>query len=101
MKWLRYLTALPQIIGLVRGLLELIRTAEDLLAGGQRGEQKKALVLDLLDAAIGLGDKLGIREAADVDRGQLRAASSVVIDALVSVLNATGVFKHAAGTASP
>lgn len=99
LKWFKYLLALPQVVGFIRGLLELVRTAEDLLAGGQRGEEKKALVLDLLDAAIALGDKLGIREAADVDRAQLRAAAGAVIDALVSILNAAGIFKHGAAGA--
>src|SRR5712691_2791106 len=47
--WLRYLKAIPQVIGLVVGVLDLVRHAEDLLAGDQRGAEKKALVLGLLD----------------------------------------------------
>jgi len=95
-KWLRYLAVVPQLVGLVRGVLELTRTAEDLLAGGARGEAKKAMVLDLLEVALKLGDALGIPEASGLDRAAFRQAVGVVIDATVSVLNATGVFRHAA-----
>ncbi len=94
MKWLRYLALLPQLVGLVRGLLELVRTAEELLAGGARGAEKKALVVDLLESAVKLGGALGIREADELDVVRLRAAAEVVIDTLVTVLNTTGVFKH-------
>lgn len=96
MKWLRYLALLPQLVGFVRGILELVRTAEDLLAGGQRGAEKKALVVDLLTAAVNLGDALGIRAASESDVAELRAAATVAIDTVVAVLNATGVFKHSA-----
>ncbi len=93
-KWLRYLTAIPQLIGLVRGLLELVRTAEDLLAGGQQGAAKKALVLDLLETAVALGERLELRVAGELDRAQLRNAAAAVIDAVVAILNSAGVFKH-------
>ncbi len=96
MKWWHYLRALPQLLALVRELLELVRHAEDLLAGGARGAEKKALVLALLDTAVNLGQTLGIPEAEKVDRTKLATAASGVIDAVVAVLNSTGVFKHAA-----
>ena len=94
-KWLRYLKAIPQVIELVVGVLDLVRHAEDLLAGDQRGAEKKALVLGLLDATLNLGQTLGIPEAAGVDRAKLRDAAGVVIDTVVGVLNSVGVFKHA------
>jgi len=93
-KWLTYLTALPKLLGLVREVLELVRHAEDLLAGGKRGEEKKALVLTILDTTIELGQKLGVPEAAGVDRAKLKAVAGELVDALVSTLNTVGVFKH-------
>ena len=98
-KWLRYLRVIPQVIGLVTGLLDLVRHAEDLLAGDQRGAEKKALVLGLLDATLNLAQTLGIPEAASVDRAKLRDAATVAIDTVVAVLNSVGVFKH--GPAAP
>jgi len=93
-KWFQYLKAVPQLLALVRALLDLVRHAEDLLAGGARGADKRALVLSLLDSAVGLGQTLGIPEAEKVDRDHLRASAGVVVDTLVTVLNAAGVFKH-------
>lgn len=95
-KWFKYLTALPALISLVTGLLDLVRHAEDLIAGGQRGEAKKQLVLTLLDTAIGVGQSIGIPEAEKVDRAALAATAGTVIDTLVTVLNSIGVFKHGA-----
>ncbi len=97
-KWLKYLTALPQIVGLIRGVLELVRSAEDLLGGGAQGAKKRVMVLDLLDLALELGGKLGISEARAVDRARVREVAGVVVDQVVAVLNALGVFRH---TASP
>jgi len=93
-RWFKYLTAIPQLIGLVTGLLDLVRHAEDLVSGGAKGGQKKALVLTLLDSAIGLGHSLGIPEADKIDRQALKDTAGGVIDTLVSVLNSVGVFKH-------
>ncbi|MGH7375872.1 MAG: hypothetical protein ACREKK_00450 [Candidatus Methylomirabilales bacterium] len=93
-KWLRYLAVIPQLVGLVRGVLELTRTAEELLAGGARGDAKRAMALDLLDVAVKLGEALGIPEVQGLDRQKLREAAGVTVDAVVAVLNATGVFKH-------
>lgn len=98
-KWFRYLKALPQLLGLVRELLELVRHAEDLVAGGARGAEKKALVLALLGTTLDLGATLGIPEASQVDRTALLTAAGGVIDTVVGVLNAAGVFKH--GTELP
>ncbi len=92
-KWFAYLVALPKLLALVRELLELVRHAEDLLAGGSRGAAKKALVLTVLDAALDLGAQLGVPEAKQVDKAKLNAAAGVVVDALVTVLNQLGVFK--------
>jgi len=97
-KWFQYLRAVPQLLALVRELLDLIRHAEDLLAGGDRGAEKKALVLALLDTAVNLGQTLGIPEAEKVDRAKLATAAGGVVDAVVAVLNSTGVFKHAAAS---
>ncbi len=97
-KWLKYLTALPQIVGLIRGVLELVRSAEDLLGGGGQGVKKRIMVLDLLDVALELGAKLGLPEARGVDRAKVREVAGVVVDQVVAVLNALGVFRH---TASP
>jgi len=93
-RWFKYLTAIPQLIGLVTGLLDLVRHAEDLVAGGGKGEQKKSLALTLLNSAISLGQTLGIPEADKIDRETLKATAGAVIDTLVSVLNSVGVFKH-------
>ena len=93
-KWFQYLKAIPQLLALVRELLDLVRHAEDLLAGGERGAQKKALVLALLDTAVNLGATLGIPEAEKVDRSALHDAAFGLIDTIVTVLNSTGVFKH-------
>ncbi|SRR5260370_22255712 len=93
-RWFKYLTAIPQLIGLVTGLLDLVRHAEDLFSGGRKGEAKKALVLTLLDSALDLGQHLGIPEAEKIDRATLKATASGVIDTLVGVLNSVGVFKH-------
>ncbi len=98
-RWFKYLTAIPQLIGLVTGLLDLVRHAEDLVAGGGKGAQKKQLALTLLDSAINLGQTLGIPEADKIDRETLKATAAGVIDTLVSVLNSVGVFKH--GPAAP
>jgi len=93
-KWFKYLTAVPQLISLVTGLLDLVRHAEDLIAGGDKGAQKKQLVLTLLSSAVGLGQHLGIPEADKVDMPALLSTAGVVIDTLVGVLNTVGVFKH-------
>lgn len=95
LKWLRYLALLPQLVGFIRGILELVRDAEELLAGGHRGEEKKALVLDLVTAAVELGRGLGIREAEGIDAAKVREVVGLVIDQLVGILNALGIFKHA------
>src|SRR2546425_10071294 len=93
-RWLQYLTVLPNLLALVREVSELVRHAEDLLAGGQRGAEKKALVLSVLDTTLTLGEKLGIPEAAAVNRDQVQQVAGDVIDTLVGVLNTAGVFKH-------
>jgi hypothetical protein len=94
--YLTYLTALPQLLSLVREVLELTRHAEDLLTGGARGAEKKALVLTILDTTVALAQRLGIPEAYKVDRDQLKAVTGSVIDTLVSTLNTLGVYHHAA-----
>jgi len=99
-KWLQYLRAIPQLVALVRELLDLVRHAEDLVAGGARGGERKALVLTLLDTAITLGQTLGIPEADKVDRAAVRAAAGPLIDTIVAALNAAGIFKHAGAPAS-
>lgn len=99
-KWFAYLKAIPQLLALVRELLDLVRHAEDLLAGGARGAAKKALVLALLDTAVNLGQTLGIPEAEKVDRPALQVAAGTVVDTLVSLLNGAGVFKHTAAPAT-
>jgi hypothetical protein len=93
-KWFKYLTALPALVSLVGELLQLVRNAEDLLVGGDKGAAKRQLVLTILDTAIGLGQKIGIPEADKIDRTALKTSAGEVIDTLVAVLNATGVFKH-------
>ena len=95
-KWFQYLRAIPQLVALVRELLELVRHAEDLIAGGDKGAQKKALVLALLDTAVNLGQTLGIPEADKIDRTKLSTGAAAVIDTLVSILNSAGVFKRGA-----
>src|SRR2546427_59332 len=94
LRWLQYLQVLPSLIALVREVSELIRHAEDLLAGDSRGAEKKALVLNILDTTVGIGQKLGIPEAENVNRDQMRQVAGDLIDTLVGVLNTTGVFKH-------
>lgn len=93
-RWWQYLKALPQLLTLVRELLELVRHAEDLLAGGQRGAEKRALVLGLLDGTLELAKQLGIPEAQKVDRDALLKTAATVVDTIVELLNAAGVFKH-------
>ncbi|MGH2668419.1 MAG: hypothetical protein ACRDH5_04740 [bacterium] len=94
-KWLKYLSLLPQLIGLIRGLLDLVRTAEDFLAGGERGAQKRQLVLGLLDLALTIGDRLGIPEVEGLDRQKVLDVAGTVVDTLVGTLNTLGMFKHA------
>jgi hypothetical protein len=91
---LKYLTVFPKLLGLVRELLELIRHAEDIVAGGQQGAAKRELVLQVLDHTVELAQQLGIAEAKGIDRGKLGAVAGTVIDSLVAVLNQLGVFKH-------
>ena len=95
-KWWKYLTAVPQLIALVRGVLDLVRTAEDFLSGGSLGTRKKELVLSLLDTALELGGRLGIADVRGIDRAKVREVAGVVVDQVVAVLNALGVFRHAA-----
>lgn len=95
-KWWKYLTAVPQLIALVRGILDLVRSAEDFLGGGAQGARKKALVLDLLDTALELGGRLGVTEVRGIDRAKVREVAGVVVDQVVTILNALGVFRHAA-----
>lgn len=94
-KWWKYLTAVPQLVALVRGILELVRSAEDFLGGGAQGARKRTLVLDLLDTALELGGRLGIAEVRGIDRQKVREVAGVVVDQVVTVLNALGVFRHA------
>lgn len=94
-RWLRYFTLIPQLVALVKGVLELVRTAEDFVAGGQRGAQKRELVLALLDTALELGIKLGLPEVRGIDRTKVREVAGTVVDALVGVLNTLGLFRHA------
>ncbi len=96
--WFKYLTVLPKLIGLVREVLDLVRHAEDLLVGGDKGEQKKAVVLAVIDQTIDVAASLGIPEAKGIDRDKLRGVVSTVIDALVGVLNSLGIFKHTPNT---
>jgi len=99
--WLKYLTVLPKVVGLVRETLDLVRHAEDLLQGGSRGEEKKSLVLAIVNQALDVADTLGIPEAKGIDRGKLQAVTATVIDGLVLVLNQLGVFKHTPTTPAP
>src|SRR5712691_10261316 len=99
--WLKYVTVLPKLINLVREVLDLVRHGEDLLAGGGRGAEKKALVLAILTQAIDTADTLGIPEAKGIDRNKLRAVVGEVIDGLVLVLNQLGVFKHTPTPTAP
>jgi len=101
MRWWKYLTSLPQLIALVRGVLDLVRSAEDFLVGGTLGAKKRALVLDLLDTAVQLGGQLGVPEVRGIDRSKLREVAGVVVDQVVAVLNALGVFRHAAPPPAP
>lgn len=101
MKWLRYLRALPQLVVLLRGILDLVRSAEDFLVGGGLGARKRALVLSLLDTALDLGERIGLTEVRGVDRAKVREVAGVVVDQVVTVLNALGVFHHAATHAGP
>jgi len=93
-QWLRYLTAFPKLLGLVRELLELVRHAEDILVGGQQGAAKKELVLQIIAHTVELAQQLGIPEAKGIDRDKLASVASTIIDSLVAVLNQLGVFKH-------
>ncbi len=93
-KWFKYLTALPSLVSLVGELVAIVRHAEDLLVGGQKGAEKKALVLTLLGTAVDLGQHLGIPEAEKIDKAKLLATAGPVIDTLVGVLNSVGVFHH-------
>ncbi len=92
--WLKTLTVLPKLIGLVREVLDLVRHAEDLLAGGKRGDEKKALVISLLNHAVDVADALGIPEARGIDRKKLTTTVGFIVDGLVLTLNQLGVFKH-------
>jgi len=92
--WLKYLTVFPKLLALVRELLELVRHAEDLLVGGQRGADKRVLVLKIIEQTVDVAAQLGISEAKGIDRTKLQQVAGVIIDNLVTVLNQLGVFKH-------
>src|SRR5436189_207433 len=97
-KWLKYLTAVPALLRIVRELLDLIRHAEDLIAGGSKGAAKKALVIALLTSTVDVAKALGIPEADQIDKAKLTATAGVVIDTVVGVLNSLGIFKHGSAT---
>jgi len=92
--WLRYLTVLPKLLALVRELVDVVRHAEDILAGGQRGADKRVLALKIIDQTVDVAAQLGIPEAKGIDRTKLQNVAGVVIDNLVTILNQLGVFKH-------
>lgn len=93
--WLKLLPVLPQVVGLVKGLVELIRMIEELKHGAGQGAAKKQLVLDLLKSSVSLAQRLGIKEASGIDPGAIAASADTFIDTAVAALNAAGVFKHA------
>lgn len=99
--WFKYLVVLPKLINLVKEVLGLVTHAEDLVAGGDKGAAKKALVLAVIDQTVDVAASLGIPEAKGIDRAKLQGVVSTIIDALVGVLNTLGIFKHAPDVPSP
>lgn len=91
--WLKFLPLLPTFVQLVRSVLDLVRTIEDLLGGKVPGPGKKQVALDVIRSTVQIAQKLGLKEAQGVDPEQLVNAASPVIDNIVATLNATGIFK--------
>ncbi|SRR6266568_1671888 len=92
--WFKYLVVLPKLVGLVKEVLGLVNHAEDIVAGGDKGAAKKALVLAVIDQTVDVAAALGIPEARGIDRAKLQGVVSTIIDSLVGVLNSLGIFKH-------
>ena len=60
-------------------IAQLVATAEDLISGVKRGEEKKALVLSALTAVVRVADDADIIETGDAE---------AIIKALVEAMNA-------------
>lgn len=97
----KVLGLLPQLVGFLTGLVALVRHVEDVAAPGTTGQAKKDQAVALLVAAVQLAGSLGIPEAAALDANKVATIAAPIIDAVVGVLNALGVFKHSTPPAPP
>jgi len=83
---------LKLIFIIIPSLLELIRLVEGLVSGAKKGEQKKAAVVEIIKVVITGAQRAGLLSKINVDG--LVQAVDVLIDTIVKILNATGVFEH-------
>lgn len=84
---------LKLVFVLIPALLEIVRLIEGLITEPKTGEQKKAAVIQIIKVVLTAGQKAGLLQKINVDA--LLAAVDVLIDTIVGIMNATGVFTHA------
>jgi len=86
MVWLKYLALFPAIYAFVRATVELV---ED-LAGGKTGAEKKAIFMAAMEQGwASFQNTFGFKSAFN----DFATLISLMVDVVVAVLNATGVFK--------
>lgn len=89
--WIKWLTILPQLISFVKSVGEVAKHIEDVVAPDTRGPAKKAAVQDVIEAAAKLSGEVG---GPAIPIGGTRNVTGFAIDAIVSVYNTLGLFKH-------
>lgn len=86
---LRYIGYLPQLVGLIMVVVDMVES----LKGGSLGPEKKKAVLDSLGSSWGAIQK---EFKVDVPFAAFSGIIGVLIDLVVAVLNTVGYFTHAA-----
>lgn len=87
---------LSTIIGIVPLVIDTVKTVETFFGAGN-GSQKKQAVLSAVQDTTNIYDKL---RGTNASSGDVTAAISELIDAVVKLNNALGVFTHAAAPAA-
>lgn len=96
----KVLALLPQLVGFLTGIVGVVKHVEELALPGTAGQTKKDQAVALVVTAVQLAGSLGIPEAEGIDANKVAAIAAPVIDTVVGVLNALGIFKHAAAPAA-